>query len=286
MTMQGKITAHLASSRRRNWETLMYSTFKFLARALPAVAMVTSIACGGGTPVAPESANPATAGTIDAAADGSTLKATAPTLISPTGNVELATMRPALQIGESSGRFASGSFDYEFEIQNSSNQTVHRQTVGGTTSVPGEDLQVQSSFRWRARAVLSGKAGPWSDFATFRTISVPGCINGLLLDPEAYFFHVINRKKGDRARDWFEVMANSGIPAGPPPGVDPGPEFYGMTQQSGAAGPRGRIFLPALDSDALGYRVSAWDILENSPAGLVWTFKFFDGGGYAPRPCP
>ena len=81
-------------------------------------------------------------------------------------------------------------------------------------------------------------------------------------------------------------MANSGIPDGPPPGVDPGPQFYGMTQQSGAAGPRGRVFLPALDSDALGYRVSAYDILENSPAGLVWTFKYFDGGGYAPRSVP
>ena len=264
----------------------MHSTFKQFARALPAVAMVTSIACSGGTPVAPDSAISAAAGAIDAAADGSTLKATAPTLVSPINNVELSTFQAAAADRRLERQVRRRSFDYEFEVQNSPNQTVHRQTVAGTTSVPGNDLEVQSSFRWRARAVVGDKAGPWSDFATFRTISVPGCVNGLLLDPAAYFFYVIKRQPGQRARDWFEVMANSGIPDGPPPGVDPGPQFYGMTQQSGASGPRGRVFLPALDSDALGYRVSAYDILENGPEGLVWTFKFFDGGGYAPRACP
>lgn len=264
----------------------MQSTFKQFARALPALAMVATIACSGGTPVAPDSATSAAPGSSAAGPDGETLKANKPTLVSPTDNVELATVRPSLQIATASAKYANQDFDYEFEIQTSGGATVHKQTVGGTSSTPGDDLQTQSTYRWRARAVLGNSVGPWSDFATFRTIAIPGCINGLLLDPAAYFFYVIGRKPGDRARDWFEVMANSGIPNGPPPGVDPGPEFYGMTQQSGAAGPRGRVFLPALDSDALGYRVSAYDILENSPAGLVWTFKYFDGGGYAPRACP
>ena len=264
----------------------MHSTFKLFARALPVVAMVATIACSGGTPVAPGSATSAVPGSSAAGPDGETLKANKPTLVSPVNNVELSTVRPSLQINTASAKYADQNFDYEFEIQTSGGATVHRQTVDGTSSTASSDLPNQASYRWRARAVLGSSVGPWSDFATFRTIAVPGCINGLLLDPAAYFFHVIGRKPGDRARDWFEVMANSGIPNGPPPGVDPGPEFYGMTQQSGAAGPRGRIFLPAADSDALGYRVSAWDILENSPAGLVWTFKFFDGGGYAPRRCP
>jgi len=247
--------------------------------------MVATIACSGGTPVAPDSATSAVPGSSAAGPDGETLKVTKPTLVSPVNNVELATTRPSLEIGTASAKYANQDFEYEFEIQTSGGSTVHKQTVNGTSATPGE-LESQSSYRWRARAVLGSSVGPWSDFATFRTIAIPGCINGRLLDPAAYFFHVIGRKPGDRARDWFEVMANSGIPAGPPPGVDPGREFYGMTQQTGAAGPRGRVFLPALESDALGYRVSAWDILDNSPAGLVWTFKFFDGGGYDPRPCP
>ena len=121
--------------------------------------------------------------------------------------------------------------------------------------------------------MLGNSVGPWSDFATFRTISVPGCINGLLLDPAAYFFYVIKRSPGQSANDWISVMVNSGIPPGPPPGVDPGPQHYGLTQQTGSSGPRSRVFLPALDSDAFGYRVSAYDYLANGPGGLVWTFK-------------
>ena len=264
----------------------MQSTFEHLARALPVLAMAATIACSGGTPVAPDSATSAVAGSSAAGPDGETLKANKPTLMSPVNNVELPTVRPSLQIASASGKYANQDFNYEFELQTSGGSTVHKQTVNGTSSTPGDDLQSQASYRWRARAVLGNAVGPWSDFATFRTISIPGCINGLLLDPAAYFFYVIKRSPGQRARDWFEVMANSGIPDGPPPGVDPGPQHYGMTQQAGSSGPRGRVFLPALDSDALGYRVSAWDILENGPEGLVWTFKFFDGGGYAPRRCP
>ncbi len=190
----------------------MHSTFKHFARALPAVAMVATIACSGGTPVAPDSANSTAAGSLDAGPGGETLKASKPTLVSPVDNAELATVRPSLQIGGSSARFANQDFDYEFELQTSGGATVHKQVVGGMSSSPGDDLQTQSSYRWRARAVLGDAVGPWSDFATFRTIAIPGCINGLLLDPKAYFFHVIGRKEGDRARDWFEVMSASGIP--------------------------------------------------------------------------
>jgi hypothetical protein len=285
MKMQGKITARQRPRWGRNWEKLMHSTFKLFARALPVAAMAATIACSGGTPVAPDSATSAVPGSSAAGPDGETLKANKPNLLSPVNNAEVATVRPVLEIGTASAKYANQDFEYEFEVQTSGGATVHKQTVNGTSSTSGE-LESQSTYRWRARAVLGSAVGPWSDFTTFRTISIPGCIDGLLKDPAAYFFYVIKRKPGDRARDWFEVMANSGIPPGPPPGVDPGPEHYGMTQQSGSAGPRGRIFLPALDSDALGFRVSAWDILANSPEGLVWTFKYFDGGGYAPRPCP
>ena len=76
MKMQGKITAHRRPLRRQTWEKLMYSTFKQFARALPAVAMVTTIACSGGTPVAPESATPPRPAPSPPP-DGETLKATA-----------------------------------------------------------------------------------------------------------------------------------------------------------------------------------------------------------------
>jgi hypothetical protein len=264
----------------------MTSKFNRFARAVPALALITTVACSGGTPVAPESATSAVAGSAAAGPDGETLKASKPTLVSPINNVELTTVRPTLQIGTASGKYANQSFNYEFEIQTSGGSTVHKQTVSGTSSTPGDDLQSQSTYRWRARATLGGSVGPWSDFATFRTISIPGCINGRLLDPAAYFFYVIKRQPGQPAPDWISVMVNSGIPPGPPPGVDPGPEHYGLTQQLGSSGPRSRVFLPASDSDAFGYRVAAYDYLANGPGGLVWTFKYFDGGAYEPRACP
>ena len=266
---------------------MYYSKSSSIARALSALVMLTSIACSDGTPVAPESLAGGAVDATGAAADGSTLKASAPTLISPINDVSLPNLRPQLVIVGSTGRFTPSSFEYEYEVQTMGGAVVARMTDDGPSTFVNVDLERNTQYRWRARAISAGAHGPWAaNFGIFRTISIPGCINGLLLDPAAYFFFVINRKPGDRARDWFEVMANSGIPPGPPPGVDPGPEHYGMTQQTGNSGPRGRVFLPALDSDALGYRVAAYDILENSPAGLVWTFKFFDGGGYAPRACP
>ena len=170
----------------------MHSTFKQFARALPAVAMVTTIACSGGTPVAPDSATSAAAGSTDAGPDGSTLKATAPTLVSPINNVELATVRPSLQIGGSSAQVRQSGLRLRVrnsDLGRSDGSQADRRTARARH--PATTSQTQSSYRWRARAVLGNSVGPWSDFATFRTISIPGCINGLLLDPAAYFFYVI-----------------------------------------------------------------------------------------------
>ena len=141
---------------------------------MPVAAIITTIACSGGTPVAPESASSAVAGTVAAGPDGETLKASKPTPVSPINNVELSTLRPSMQIGAASGKYANQDFNYEFELQTSGGSTVHKQTVSGTSSTPGDDLQSQSTYRWRARAVLGSSFGPWSDFATFRRYLGPG----------------------------------------------------------------------------------------------------------------
>ena len=127
----------------------MQSTIKHLARALPVVAMVATIACSGGTPVAPGSAASAVPGSSAAGPDGETLKAHKPTLVSPTNNAEVASVRPELQINTVNAKYANQDFDYEFEIQTSGGSTVHKQTVNGTTSTPGGDLQTQTTYRWR-----------------------------------------------------------------------------------------------------------------------------------------
>src|SRR5262245_59447618 len=106
MKMQVKISARQRPRWGRNWERLMHRTFKFRARALPVVAMAAAIACSGGTPVAPESATSAVPGSSAAGPDGETLKANKPTLVSPTNDAEVASLRPELQINTANAKYA------------------------------------------------------------------------------------------------------------------------------------------------------------------------------------
>ena len=127
---------------------------------------------------------------------------------------------------------------------------------------------------------------------------VPGCMNGLLLDPAAYVFSVLNRRPGQAAGDWEAVLQASGIPAtSSVPGTVAGPAFYGITQWKGSAGNvRGRLSLPTAAPDWLGYLTTSIDILADNPASpvkcwqdaraCIWAWReIHDGTAYAPRPC-
>ena len=127
---------------------------------------------------------------------------------------------------------------------------------------------------------------------------VPGCINGLLLDPRAYVQFVINRQVGQPAPDWEAVLQASGIPAtSSVPGTVAGEAFYGITQWKGSAGNvRGRLSLPTATPDALGYLTRSVDLLADNPAwpvpcwqdarACVWAWReHFEGPAYAPRRC-
>ena len=100
---------------------------------------------------------------------------------------------------------------------------------------------------------------------------VPGCINGLLLNPMAYVFYVINRQVGQPAADWEAVLQASGIPAtSSVPGTVATAAFFGITQWKGSAGNvRGRLSLPTATPDALGYLTRSVDILADNPAWPV-----------------
>jgi len=117
-----------------------------------------------------------------------------------------------------------------------------------------------------------------------------GCVNGLLVDPKAYFFWLINRTEGAPATGWEAVLAASGMPDGPGPGQHSDPtKTYGIAQQIGGGGPRGRIFLPTDTPDPLGYYTHPIDVLKDgpTPGQLLWAWRDWLGGPpYAPRPCP
>ena len=111
------------------------------------------------------------------APDGATLKATAPTPLSPIADTQADSLTPVLTVNNAQGRFATARFRYRFQ--------VYAIRVGGgialiDTGAVDEDsnptsyrvslqLKKGTAYRWRARAELDGAQGPWSMLATFRT---------------------------------------------------------------------------------------------------------------------
>src|SRR5262245_43343263 len=128
--------------------------------------------CAVDTPLTPAPA----VGSGSSGPDGSTLKAGAPTLVSPINSDTVTTQRPTLMISAATGLFANQAFQYEFELQTDGGAVVTRATVSSLTFTVPSDLGVNGAFRWRARAVLSGAAGPYSALGRFQTprLTAPG----------------------------------------------------------------------------------------------------------------
>jgi len=122
----------------------------------------------------------ATPSTADAAADGSTLKAMAPTLVSPTNGVRLNTLRPEFVIGTSAAKFTTATFEYRIEVYTEGGALVMNSpklSAGATWTMP-QDLSLNTRYRWRARAEKDSKYGPWAAFTEFLSLDRPP-YNGL-----------------------------------------------------------------------------------------------------------
>jgi hypothetical protein len=152
-----------------------------------------AIACAGnpGNPVSPSAVG---AFTTSAAADGSTLKATEPTPISPINNVKVETVETrevTLTIGNSTTPDATGvPLAYRFEIQNAAGALIEDSglVIGGSSGttpyVIKTELEGDQTYRWRARAEYQGALGPWSSLASFIAPTTEGYIRGdELYDP-------------------------------------------------------------------------------------------------------
>jgi hypothetical protein len=158
-----------------------------------AAVLAAAIACSkqNDSPVSPNSAT----GDIEspAAPDGSTLKASAPSAVSPVNNAQPDQL--VLVATRSQGLFAQITPSYEFEIYNAGNQRVYAsgivtgvasgQNVSHTPT--GAQLAFDAPHTWRVRGVLvrNGRTliGPWSANAPFRS-PAGGFIRGNeLFDP-------------------------------------------------------------------------------------------------------
>src|SRR5262245_2349824 len=162
------------------------STFVFTVAV--SLGLSAAIGCGVQTPLAPK---PTGGGSSGTAADGTTLKVGAPTLVSPINDTSVTVQRPVLTISPVAGQFttAPASLQYEFELQNDAGAVITRATVSGTTYTLQADTGTNVAYRWRARAVSGASFGPFSGIGRFLSprLAVPG-IGASYDEFRTYFF--------------------------------------------------------------------------------------------------
>ena len=160
--------------------------YKTLTLCASAMALAVALACSKNaeTPTAPSSAQP---GAADAAADGSTLKVSAPTPQSPVNNQQIDSL--VLTATRSTPAFGSTTpLSYEFEIKNAAGATVCPSGLisGGSAATVSYSptnctLEFDQSHTWRVRAGVNNGRGPWSVSSTFRSNS-----GGYMRDNEVF----------------------------------------------------------------------------------------------------
>lgn len=127
-----------------------------------------ALACSrqSATPISPSAGQAATG---DAAADGSTLKVSAPTLVSPLNDSQQ-TDSPTLTIGSVTAKYtaAPSGLAYRFQVFGPSGETL--QDSGAVSSVAFKvtaTLAFKTRYTWRARAEVGSSVGPWSSTGSF-----------------------------------------------------------------------------------------------------------------------
>lgn len=166
-----------------------------LCSATALLALAVACSKSSPTPVSPSAAQETSNG---AAADGSTLKATAPSPTSPINGAQPDEL--VLTANKASGKFdTSQQFSYEFEIMTAAGGGVPAcsSTVAGgdgstVSYTPTCTLEFDSPQTWRVRATFAGAVGPWSTAASFRTRS-----GGYIRDNEVFDPLTNGRTVGD-----------------------------------------------------------------------------------------
>ncbi len=128
-----------------------------------------TLACSKSTP-SPASPSSATQPETEAAADGSTLKAPAPTTTSPTGGGQVQDPL-TLTASTVTPKYGNAALSYRFEVRSGST-VVSSGTVAGSgasVSFSPAPLEPDTNFTWRVRAEAQGAFGPWSSDASFRS---------------------------------------------------------------------------------------------------------------------
>jgi hypothetical protein len=115
-------------------------------------------------------------GSTAAASDGTTLKVTAPTAVSPADGERATDRRPTLVWLNANGRYGNIGVAYDIELSTPT-AVVYSRTVGESPDVGAHlvelELDYDVVYSWRVRAHLSDTLGPWSSWASFMSPTKP-----------------------------------------------------------------------------------------------------------------
>lgn len=214
-----------------------------------------NIGCGQ-RPASPVTPTPDGTTAPDAAADGSTLKASAPSVVSPAGGVQ--GIDPLVLVAtRASGRFGDVRLSYRFQVRSGSTVVYDPGLVVGGTSnvthtVSAGALNPDTAYSWRVRAEYQGAFGSWSSDATFRS-------------PVGAYI------RGGEIRDPLTIGRTVGTTFGPVQFVKDGLEL--MSHES-----RVTYQLPqTLESGEFSAMVTGFD--EGSPGDKTKIMSMQEGGG-------
>jgi hypothetical protein len=138
-------------------------------RFLPALCSLTLVAfvfgCSESKPLTPTTPTPP----ATTPADGTTLKVTAPSLVSPVNDFRLENFTaPALNAsGVQSTQGASVTPQYRFQLLSESGAVLQESVRSATTWTPTVQLGYDTKYLWQVRAELDGDIGPWSPRGSF-----------------------------------------------------------------------------------------------------------------------
>src|SRR3954468_19371618 len=155
---------------RRTWT--MFSVCALTASAL---------ACSSANPASPVA--PATSGP-STAADGSTLKVSAPGAVSPANDQKMTSSIIDLTASAATLQFPSAApvaLQYRFQVFNDAGTLVDNALVNGTSYRVAATLAPNARHTWKVRAEAGGASGPFSPAASFVTED-PAIINDPLTD--------------------------------------------------------------------------------------------------------
>jgi hypothetical protein len=110
------------------------------------------------------------------AADGTSLKVTAPTPVSPADGETVSDRRPTLVWLNANGRYGNIGVAYDIELS-TPEKVVYSRTVGESPDIGAHlidlELDYNIEYSWRVRAHLADNVGPWSSWATFKSPAKP-----------------------------------------------------------------------------------------------------------------